>query len=75
MGAQGCGGKVEARKASLIADVVEQKLMSMNPGERILANLSVSQGPKKLTVFEPNMNPQVFDSRQRGYLFSLRSVG
>ena len=61
MGAQGCSGKVGAEKASLIADVVEQKLMSMNPGERMLANLSVSAVPKRLTVFEPDMNPRDID--------------
>ena len=61
MGAQGCSGKVDAEKASLIADVVEQELMSMNPGERMLANLTVSQVPKNLTVFEPNLNPSDID--------------
>lgn len=61
MGAQGCSGKVDAEKVCLIAGVVEQKLMSMNPGERMLANLSVSQVPKKLTVLEPNMNPHDID--------------
>ena len=61
MGAHGCSGKVDAEKASQIADVVEQQLMSMNPGDRMLANLSVSQVPKKLTVFEPNMQPQDID--------------
>ena len=61
MGAHGCSGKADAEKASLIAHVVEQKLMTMNPGERMLANLSVAQVPKKLTVFEPNTNPQDID--------------
>ena len=61
MGTQGCSGKVGAEKASQIADVIEQKLMSMSPGERMLANLSVTQVPKRLTVFEPDMIPQDID--------------
>jgi len=61
MGAQGCSGKVDAEKASRIADVIVQKLMSMKPGERMLANLSVSKAPKRLAVFEPNMNVEDID--------------
>ena len=61
MGVQGCSGKVDAEKATLIGGVVEQQLMRMNPGERMLANLSVSHIPKKLSVFEPNMSPQDID--------------
>jgi hypothetical protein len=61
MGAQGCSGKVDAEKASRIGDVVVHKLMSMKPGERMLANLSVSKAPKKLAVFEPNMNVEDID--------------
>src|SRR6266550_1771683 len=51
MGAQGCGGKVDAEKASRIADVVADKLIRMAPGERLLANLAVSKEPKKLAEF------------------------
>ena len=64
MGAQGCGGKVDAVKASRIAEVITHKLLSMNPGERILANLSVSKKHKKLGVFTPNMNPDDIDSNE-----------
>ena len=56
LGAHGCGGQVDAAKACRIAEVVAQKLLNMNPGERMLANLSVSNKPKKPAVFTPTMN-------------------
>lgn len=51
MGAQGLGGEVDEAKALLIAEFVKQKLRSMNPGERMLSDLSVSKKPKQLAVF------------------------
>jgi hypothetical protein len=62
MGAQGCGGKADAEKASRIADAVVHKLMSMNAGERMLANLSVSKEPKKLAKFGPGVNAGDIDA-------------
>jgi hypothetical protein len=64
MGAHGCGGRVDAEKASRIADAVVQQLISMNAGERMLANLSVSKEPKKLAVFSPDTNPDDIDSNE-----------
>jgi hypothetical protein len=61
MGCQGCGGKVDQEKAERIADVVVAKLSSMNPGQRMLANLDVSSEPKKLSVFDPNPNTHDID--------------
>ena len=61
MGAHGCGGRVDEVKASRIAEVVAHKLLSMNPGERISANLSLSKEPKQLAVFTPYMNPDDID--------------
>ena len=37
MGAQGCGGQVDGEVARRIADVIDQKLAAMKPGERMLA--------------------------------------
>jgi hypothetical protein len=51
LGGQGLGGRVDEAKAFLIAEVVTRKLRSMNPGERMLTDLSVSQEPKQLAVF------------------------
>jgi hypothetical protein len=64
MGAHGCGGKVDAEKASGIADVVADKLIGMSPGERLLANLSVSKEPKKLAEFGPGVNASDIDENE-----------
>ena len=61
MGAHGCSGKVDAEKASRIADAILDKLMSMNPEERLLANLSVSKSPKKFAVFGTGVNAEQID--------------
>ncbi len=61
MGAHGCGGKADAEKASRFADVVADKLIGMGPGERLLANLSVSKKPKKLVELAPGMNAHDID--------------
>ena|SRR5262245_32189564 len=64
MGGQGLGGKVDEEKALLIAEVVTNKLVSMNPGERMLADLSVSKEPKQLIVFSSNMKADEIDSHE-----------
>ncbi len=61
MGTQGCGGRVNAELASRIADIVAHKLIGMKPGERLLADLSVSAEHKKLIVFEPNIKVDDID--------------
>ena len=61
MGAQACGGKVDESKALAIAEFVVAKLRSMNPGERLLADLSVTQQPKKHTLFTPDMKAEDVD--------------
>ena len=47
LGCHGCGGRVNAEKADQIANALSQKLASMNPGERMLADLSISSEPKR----------------------------
>ena len=64
MGCQGCGGKVDAEKTSRIAEVVMQKLEGINPGDRMLANLEVSNKPKKLAVFTPGMSGENVDANE-----------
>ena len=56
MRAQGCGGMVDKAKAEQIAEVITQKLVSMKPGERMRANLSVTNEPKTPAVFSPDVN-------------------
>ena len=64
MGAQGLGGKVDEAKALLIAEVVMRKLLTMNPGERTLADLSVSNEPKQPVVFSPDMKSDDVDQNE-----------
>ena len=61
MGCHGCGARVDADKARRIADIVTRKHNEMNPGERMLADLSVSSEPKKLAVFGPGMKDDDID--------------
>ena len=62
MGCQGRGAKVDQEKAGRIADVVAGKLRSMNRGQRMLPDLSVSSEPKKLAVFNPNKSTDNIDT-------------
>ena len=64
LGGHGLGGKVNAERALLIAEVLTRKLRSMNSGERMLADLSVSKEPKELVVFSPDMKPADVDSHE-----------
>jgi hypothetical protein len=64
MGCQGRGAKVDQEKAGRIADVVASKLSSMNPGQRMLPDLSVSSEPKRLAVFSPNKSTDDIDTNE-----------
>ena len=41
LGANGCGGRVDSKKAAQIATVIEAQLSAMKPGERMRADLSI----------------------------------
>ena len=62
LGCQGCGGKVDAESSRRIAEVLENKLATMQPGERILANLSTTTAPKKKVVFTPTTKAEEIDA-------------
>lgn len=64
LGCQGCGARVDAEKAGRIADAVTRKLDSMNPGQRMLADLSVSSEPKQRAVFSPGSNDKDIDPNE-----------
>jgi hypothetical protein len=61
MGAQGCGGQVNDELARRIADVLEQKLAAMKPGDRILADLTSTTQPKPTYTFGPTTKPDDID--------------
>ena len=64
MGAQFLGGKVDEAKALLIGEVVKRKLLTMNRGERMLADLSVSNEPKQPAVFSTDMKSDDIDANE-----------
>jgi hypothetical protein len=64
MGAQGCGGQVDAALACRIADVVKSRLMLMKPGERMRADLSVTATSKVRHVFTAEMKPGEIDPNE-----------
>jgi hypothetical protein len=55
---------VTAEKAGRIADAVIRKLNSMNPGQRMFADLSISSEPKKLATFSPNINDEDIEDHE-----------
>ena len=64
LGCQGCGARVNEDNARRIADTVTRKLESMNPGQRMLADLSVSCEAKQRTVFNPDDNDKEVDTNE-----------
>ena len=61
MGAQGTGGKVDAKLADQIADTIDRTLKTMKPRERILADLRVTGRPKSKWVIRPEPRPDEID--------------
>ena len=67
LGINGIGACVDKEKADQIANALSTQLKSMNPGERLRADLSVTTDPKKRVTFSPGMN---FDEIDRNELYS-----
>ena len=61
MGANGSGGHVDAELASRIADAIERRIEAMKPGEKLLADGSVTDRPKREVIFTPHMDSQEID--------------
>lgn len=64
LGRQGCGARVNGEKARRIADAVTRKLESMNPGQRMLGDLSVSSEAKQRAVFNPGNNDNEVETNE-----------
>lgn len=58
MGASACDGHVDAEVALRIADLVDRRLATMQPGERILGDLSVTSNPKNIVTFASHTQPE-----------------
>jgi hypothetical protein len=63
LGANGCGGHVDAATADRIADVIERQLISTNmkPYERMLADLTIMSRKRIPAVFSPNGGAESID--------------
>ena len=61
LGVHGCGGTVDKEKAEQIANAVSKKLKSMNPGERMRADLDIATEQKTRHIFSPDMNANEID--------------
>ena len=64
LGCQGCGARVDEEKALRMADAVTRKLASMNPRQRMLADLSVSSEAKQPAVFNPGNTDKEVDTNE-----------
>lgn len=62
MGAHGCGGQVDAETARRIADFIDLKLRAMKPEQRVLADLTITDRPKKRVTFTPNTKIDQIDA-------------
>ena len=62
MGTQGAGSEVDAELADRIAEAIERTLKAMKPGERMLADLTVTDRPKTKWVIAPETRPDELDA-------------
>jgi hypothetical protein len=62
MGAQGAGGVVDAELAGRIADAIGLTLGEMKPGERMRADLTVTDQPKATWAVTPETQPDELDT-------------
>ena len=53
MGTHGRAAKVDAETACRIADFLDRELLAMKKGDRVRADLTVTDKPKKRVVFTP----------------------
>ena len=62
MGTHGCGGEVDAEMAGRMSAVVDRKLSAMQPGQRMLADLTVTSEPKKKVIITAGTKPEEIDA-------------
>lgn len=62
MGANGCGGCVDAELALRAAEAIQRRLDAMRPGERILADGSVTDQPRKEVMFSSQTDEPEVDA-------------
>jgi len=62
MGTHGCKAEVDATTANRIADFIEVRLRAMKPEQRVLADLTVTDKPKKRVIFAPDTKIDQIDA-------------
>jgi hypothetical protein len=62
MGSNGSGGKVNSETANTIAQFLDAQLEQMAPGQRLRADLTVTNDSKKSAVFTPGMKVEDIDA-------------
>jgi hypothetical protein len=53
MGAHGCGGQADAELALRIAEVIDRRLSTMGPKERMRADLTITAAEKQRVAISP----------------------
>ena len=62
MGCNGSSGELSSETAGSVADFLDQYLAQRTPGQRLRADLTVTEQPKKLAVFTPDSKAKDFDA-------------
>jgi hypothetical protein len=62
MGTHGCNAEVDDDTATRIADYVEDRVLAMKPEQRVLADLTVTDRPKKPLIITPDTKIDQIDA-------------
>ena len=62
LGTHGCKAEVDADTASRIADYIGARVLAMKPEQRVLADLTVTERPKKPLIITPDTKIDQIDA-------------
>jgi hypothetical protein len=62
MGTHGCKAEVDADMASRIADYIGARVLAMKPEQRVLADLTVTDRPKRPLIITPDTKIDQIDA-------------
>jgi hypothetical protein len=64
MGCNGCSGGVNSEIANTIAYFLDEQLKHMTPGQRLRADLTATNEPKRMVIFTPGMKVEDIDAAE-----------
>jgi hypothetical protein len=64
MGCNGCSGGVTSEIANSIAYFLDEQLKHMTPGQRLRADLTATNEPKRMVIFTPGMKVEDIDAAE-----------